>query len=572
MILAKDCFTDSKYAWKNETELRELVHLKTIPELKEFLDIIHIRSALISPLNSWEDYPIIDTRSLIPSFDNDPYEYHSLPGFSMLVLDRQLHPFTEVFQYDPLYQVCSEKKDEKRKDKNNRTKQEEQLFESNLQTMLSRLSKRYHEEFKPAYSKSDLTQLDNYPNLLNFLFHMDRAHVIAKNKDNNFQLSGIFASFPSDLDGELKRYGLRIGKFKIGDSKLYLRNRLFTLQFLMELYGFPIASERRTSSALFARKLHKSGEAFMVRVIGQSDRTITTIWSDCNNQSRYPYVEKIALVVIEDYDSIVQLEELNAFVDEERCIAIGRVRYLQHVYSPTNVRQDRACSIQYQAIIHPITGEDIPINFLRETASLVLSLNDISNGEFYGKTIYKRTEIIEGSDTEEKRLKVFYAWLLKNQRRIISYSEESFSNFLKLFQNYFATVTYIDENHELSHYLFELKQRYNYINQARKLRVLEEILTEENKDKKLSYYELYDKSIKILSSYKSDLSIYFEDLVSTAISLIEVLLNDRYVLSKYVNINEEKLTKKGFEIKHSYIRLQKIYYEFLDLQKQQKAD
>ncbi len=568
MLLAKDCFTKAKFAWENETELREDIHLEKLQDLKEFLDIVHIRSALIKPYNEHKDYPIIDTRSLIPSFDNDPYEYHELPGFSMLVLDRQLHPFTEIFQYDPLFRVFSEKK----KDKTQRNESEEQLFEANMQTMLSRLSKRYHDDFKLAYSKSDFSYLDNYPHLLNFLFHMDRAHVMSKNNDNHFQLSGIFASFPSDLDGELKRYGLRIGKFQIGDSKQYLRNRLFTLQFLMELYGFPIASERRTSSALFARKLHKSGESFMIRVIGQSDRTITSIWTDCNNISRYPYVEKIALVVIEDYDSIKELEEQDAFLDKERHIAIGRVRYLQHVYSPTNVRQDRACSIQSQSIIHPITGQDIQINFLREMASLVLSLNDISNGEFQGRTIYKRTEIIDGTETEEKRLKVFYAWLLKNQRRIISYSDDSFSNFVKLFKTYFENTAYIDEEHELYHYLYELKQRYLYISQARKLRFLEELITEDHKEKRVSYYELYEKSLKILNSYKLDLSILFDDLLSTATSLIEVLLNDRYILNKYLQVDEDFLTERGFEIRHRYMKLQKVYQEFVELQKQSKVE
>ncbi len=202
----------------------------------------------------------------------------------------------------------------------------------------------------------------------------------------------------------------------------------------------------------------------------------------------------------------------------------------------------------------------------------MLSLNDISNGEFYGKTIYKRTEIIEGSDTEEKRLKVFYAWLLKNQRRIISYSDESYSNFLKLFQNYFTTISYINENHELYFYLYELKQRYAYINQARTLRVLEEMIIEDYRDKKSNYFELYEKAIKILSNYKLDLSIYFEDLLSTATSLIEVLLNDRYILAKYINVDEEKLTARGFEIRHRHFKLDKIHKEFLDILKQNKAE
>lgn len=120
---------------------------------------------------------------------------------------------------------------------------------------------------------------------------MDRAHVIAKNTQGKFYFAGIYASFPSDLDTELKRFGLKIGKFQPGDNRLYEINRLFVYQFLMELYGFPIASERRTSSALFARKLFKMGEDFLIRVLGQSDRTITSLYRSTDSRM-YPKVEK----------------------------------------------------------------------------------------------------------------------------------------------------------------------------------------------------------------------------------------------------------------------------------------
>jgi hypothetical protein len=120
---------------------------------------------------------------------------------------------------------------------------------------------------------------------------MDRAHVLAKDRGGGFTLAGVYASFPSDLDTEIKRFGVRIGKFSTGDNARYERNRLFVYQFLMELYGFPIVSERRTSSALFSRRLQRMGEDFMVRVLGQSDRTITTLYAHPLTR-RYPRVGK----------------------------------------------------------------------------------------------------------------------------------------------------------------------------------------------------------------------------------------------------------------------------------------
>ncbi len=84
----------------------------------------------------------------------------------------------------------------------------------------------------------------------------------------------------------------------MGDDRKYERNRIFVSQFLMELYGFPIVSERRTSSALFARRLFRMGEQFLVRVLGQTDRCITSLFSH-PDAKYYPMVEKIALVSVD---------------------------------------------------------------------------------------------------------------------------------------------------------------------------------------------------------------------------------------------------------------------------------
>ena len=106
---------------------------------------------------------------------------------------------------------------------------------------------------------------------------MDRAHVMARDEAGDFRLLGVYGSFPSDLDTELKALGRRLGKFKKLDSATYEREREFVYQFLMELYGFPIASERRTSGALFARRLSRLKEQYLIKVLGASDRTITSL-------------------------------------------------------------------------------------------------------------------------------------------------------------------------------------------------------------------------------------------------------------------------------------------------------
>lgn len=168
---------------------------------------------------------------------------------------------------------------------------ETHVIARNVQMFLSRLPKKLQDPFRDQFRRVDTAVLDYYPALMPYLLAMDRAHVFATDVYGHYHLAGLFASFPSDMDGEIKRFGLRTGKFKIGDNEMYERNRTFVCQFLMELYGFPISSERRTSAALFSRRLHKLGERFLVRVLGQSDRTITTIWNNGENRP-YPRVGK----------------------------------------------------------------------------------------------------------------------------------------------------------------------------------------------------------------------------------------------------------------------------------------
>ena len=118
--------------------------------------------------------------------------------------------------------------------------------------------------------------------------------MVARDEAGDFRLLGVYGSFPSDLDTELKGLGRKLGKFKKLDSATYEREREFVYQFLMELYGFPIASERRTSGALFARRLSRLKEQYLIKVLGASDRTITSLSGF--EQKRYPLVEKIALI------------------------------------------------------------------------------------------------------------------------------------------------------------------------------------------------------------------------------------------------------------------------------------
>ncbi|MBI4642392.1 MAG: hypothetical protein HY743_01335 [Deltaproteobacteria bacterium] len=265
--------------------------------------------------------------------------------------------------------------------------------------------------FKQRFAAKDITDLAHYQELTEFLFHMDRAQVLAKDARGDFRLLGVYGSFPSDLDTDLKTFGRSLGKFRKLDSATYEREREFVYQFLMELYGLPIAAERRTSAALFARRLSRLKEQYLVKVLGQSDRTITSLSGF--DQKKYPLVEKIALISLPPAlaESLPHLRDQGFYVDRRRRVVILKVTYQQHKYSRFNVLEDRALAVVKQEIIHPRHGgRDTSLNILKDTKRFLKELQDIVRGEHSGTISYRRSELLTSTKTHEERLKFLRSW------------------------------------------------------------------------------------------------------------------------------------------------------------------
>ncbi|GAB6035552.1 hypothetical protein JCM15519_01110 [Fundidesulfovibrio butyratiphilus] len=530
-----------------------------LASLKAFLDLAHVKYALLGPYFETQDYPLVEPRELLPSFDVDLFEYKDLPGFSMVALERPLSYFQEVFQYDALHSPDESREEE----------EAGKIQEASLQTLVSRIPKFAQEQLRQELSGKDITNLGHYTTLLPTLLHMERAHVLALNSRGCFNLVGVYCSFPSDLDTELKRFGLRMGKFSVGDDDLYERNRLFVYQFLMELHGFPIVSERRTSAALFARRLHRLGERFLVRVLGQSDRTITSLFT-CPEAKFFPKVEKIALVSVREHfkDAVKTLSEGGYFIDPERRVVILRVIYQQHKYDPDNVRQDRALSVARQEVIHPITGESLTgVNVIKDSYTMFLRLNDIVRGEYHGRIVYKRHEIVEGSDTDEKRLKFLHSWLSKHQRRIISYSEDFYANVVKVLDNYLLSPDNYEKFAALRSLHQEVWAKYSYIQQARKVKILEDLQRRTFRGRKLNHLETLSTFTEILSDLKFEMVNYFDELVEKVLTIGERVLSDSYLRKKFVTQKDEELSAYGQSIKKNYGRLVSLLDEFRSIRK-----
>lgn len=568
----KNAFTKvPQFIWKDATTLSWPTSLSTLDNLKAFLDFLHIKYCLLRPFCEQKDYPLVLPQELLPSFEANLYEYVNLPGFSLVVLDRPVNYFQEIFQFDLLH--CIE--DAIRYSNGPATPFEPAIIQYNKSIFQSRLPKLLQDRFRHQFEKERITELQSYLKVLPYILNMDRGHVMAKNMAGDFYLSGIYASFPSDLDSELKRYGLRIGKFKPGNNRLYELNRNFVYQFLMELYGFPIASERRTSAALFARRLFKMGEDFLIRVLGQSDRTLTTL-STSPDTKRYPQVEKIALVSVDksQKEQIRHLDKGGFLIRSgSKTAVILRTFYRQHKYDPNNVRTDRALSVTKQEVIHPITGEICTTaNIIKDTNLMTFVLNDIIKGEYVGRVKYKRNEIVENTETHEKRLKFLYAWLRKHQRRILGYSDEFYHNVTKVLDNYLLNSEYYGTFQELPELYQEVWKQYSYIQQARKVRHLEDLARRRFKGKKINYLQAIEQAIKILQELKFEIVNYFDPLVNKIVRICEQILNDRYLVKKYVHPPPEELTDYGLKIRKHYGQLVKLLDDFYAIKKSRSQE
>lgn len=522
----------------------------TLTDLGSFLDTQHIRNCLVRPWQEISSYPPVEPRELLPSFDSDMLEHKDLPAFSLVAFDRPLDSFSEIFQYDKLYSSETPPG-------NNYCRHWSLVNEQNLQVLTSRLPKLGHGSLRSKFTGKDVTSLAAYGDLLPFLLDMDRAHVMAKNEFNHFHMAGVFASFPSDIDSELKRFGLRIGKFVYGDSEIYERNRMFVYQYLMELYGFPIVSERRTASALFARKLHKLGENFLLRVLGQTDRALTTYFSNGENR-RYPRIEKLALVVVPENqkEALAAIARKGFFLDADARIVIMRVSYRQHRYDPNNLQQDRALSVDAQEIIHPLTGEILPgLNIIKDSSSIFLRLNDIVRGEYSGRIVYKHAELVENTDTEEKRLKFLHTWLAKHQRRMISYNDEFYDNVTRIINSYMQPLSSARDFESVRSYYLEVMSSLSYINQARRARMLQDIGRRNLKGRHLSYQEMSRQAVALLNELQFEMVHFFPDLADAIIKIVNDILQDRYLAHHYIDPPVASLTPAGKEIRKNYGRI-----------------
>jgi len=479
--------------------------------LKDFLEYVHMKKGLLEAYSA--SYPLVEPRELLPSFEKTFAEHPELPSFSLVAFNRSLSYQEEVFQFDLLHPASEGKK----------------ALRDNLEKISPHLGKERRVEFRSRFAQRDLTDLGLHEEFLDYLFHMDRGHVMALDEEGVFRLFGVYASFPSRLDKEIKTLGRQMGKFKKLDNAVYERERYFVYQFLMELYGFPIASERRTSAALFARKLSRAKEQYLIKVLGNSDRIITSL---CGyEQKKYPMVEKMALVSLPaDFaETHRHLADEGYFVDRERRVVLFKVTYQQHRYSPLNVLEDRALSVLNQEIIHPAHGgRDSGFNLLKETHRFLKDLTDIVRGEYLGSIIYQRSDIITAPKTHEDRLKFLSAWLAKNQRRLATYSQENFEAAKKVLNTYLLNKDYKEVFAKYPDLHREALRQMAILTQAHQLQTLEKLTQKHADRRRLGPYPRLSRAVTFLEEKRDELPYFYPAMFQKCLDLWDKLLEYPY--------------------------------------------
>jgi hypothetical protein len=480
--------------------------------LKDFLEYVHIKEGLLVPYHA--SYPLIEPRELLPSFEKTFFEYKDLPSFSMVAFNRPLSYQGEIFQFDLLHPAGEGRRRGTR---------------GNLDKFIPYLDPVLRSAFKQLFAPRDLTDLAHYEELLDFLFHMDRAHLIARDSEGDFRLLGVYASFPSDLDTELKAFGRKLGKFKQHDSATYEQEREFVYQFLMELYGYPIAAERRTSAALFARRLSRLKQPYLIKVLGTSDRTITSLSGF--DQKKYPLVEKVALIHLPPglAEANLYLRDQGYYVDPDRRVVILKVTYQQHKYNRFNVLEDRALGVVKQEIVHPYHGgRDARHNILKDTKRFLKELTDIVRGEYSGTISYKGTDLLASTKTHEERLKFLSAWLSKNQRRLGTYSPDSFEAAKKVLNSYLMNRDHRDAFSKQPELHQEVLRHVVYLSQAQQLQTLERLAQGRRGRQRLTPFQRLTQALAFLEEKREELPYFYPDLFDKCIKLWDQLLAYSY--------------------------------------------
>ena len=97
--------------------------------------------------------------------------------------------------------------------------------------------------------------------------------------------------------------------------------------------------------------------------------------------------------------------------------------------------------------------------------------------------------------------------------------------------------------------------RFSYIQQARRVRILEDLCGRTCKGVHITYRQMMREAVGLLNELKFEIVNFFPALVDAVIECVEKILRDRYLQRQYLDVPEDSLTPAGLEIRKNYGRL-----------------
>ena len=302
--------------------------------------------------------------------------------------------------------------------------------------------------------------------------------------------------------------------------------------------GFAICGERHTSAALFSRRLMRRRERFAIKVLGQSDRTLTTLTSQGARRA-LPRVEKTALVQARGctQENMARLHSQGFFVDPKRRVVLLRVQYQQHAYHRENVLEERAMSVLSQEVIHPRTGERLELDVLGLGQDRLLRLNDIVRGEYDGTIVYHEHDQVLGTSDLASRLKFLAAWLDKHRSLLAEYSPANFEAVLKVLNSFLDDPDLQEDLERHSQLREEVKARLGELRLAHRLRLLEKLVQTrtDGSGRSLQHVQLLIILIHVLGSEGPDMASKHPRHLRKLLSICRRQLDNPYLKRRYLS-------------------------------------
>ena len=80
-LLWKEAFTLGDFLGRHQLFFLISSKLRILKRSNIFFDAVHVKFCLLKPWCETENYPLVDSRDLLPSFEAELWEYKGLPGF-----------------------------------------------------------------------------------------------------------------------------------------------------------------------------------------------------------------------------------------------------------------------------------------------------------------------------------------------------------------------------------------------------------------------------------------------------------------------------------------------------------